>query len=198
VTFVDQRLVASFNVMTDLDATDTAGSADFSEFMRRRQAVVKSYVAGDAAPLAAISTGSEPGTFFPPRGGDVQGAATVLATKEQGADRRGHGRTADTAERLHYADMVAVITPTLVIIGDDDAVELDHTVSLDRALPAARLAIVPAASHMLAREQPIHRARLVLDFLIREPPPQTMTPSRPLAQRSATAPLRAAEQQANR
>jgi len=62
-------------------------STDFDQFMKQRQAVAQAYVTGDAGPLTAISTGSDPATFFSPMGGYVEGAAAVVSTNERGAEQ---------------------------------------------------------------------------------------------------------------
>ena len=71
-----------------------------------------------------------------------------------------------------------VTTPTLVLIGDDDIIELAHTVTLFEALPAGQLAVVPRTSHMVPMEAPQDVAHLVRDFLTSDVPPQTLMPSR--------------------
>ena len=79
---------------------------------------------------------------------------------------------------LSAADVRRVTTPTLVLVGDDDCIELAHTVALFEALPAGQLAVVPRASHALPMEAPEEVARLVLEFLTADVPPATMMPSR--------------------
>lgn len=66
---------------------------------------------------------------------------------------------------LTVADLGAVACPTLVMVGDDDIVTLEHTLALYRGLRNAQLAIVPAASHLLLLEKPELCTRLVTDFL---------------------------------
>ncbi len=44
--------------------------------------------------------------------------------------------------------------PVLVVVGDHDAINLDHTISLFASLPHSQLLIVPGASHMVPIEQP--------------------------------------------
>jgi pimeloyl-ACP methyl ester carboxylesterase len=82
---------------------------------------------------------------------------------------------------LIVADLGAVACRTLVMVGDDDIVTLEHTLALYRGLRDAELAIVPAASHLLLLEKPELCTRLVTDFLTTDPAP-TMMPIRRAAQ----------------
>ena len=75
------------------------------------------------------------------------------------------------------ADLARISAPTLVLIGDDDMVSLEHTASLYRALPDGELAVVPGTSHTVLMEKPELMNRIVLDFLEQEPA-QTMLPLR--------------------
>jgi pimeloyl-ACP methyl ester carboxylesterase len=68
--------------------------------------------------------------------------------------------------------------PTLVMVGDDDAIEYDHTIALFEALPAGQLAVVPGTSHVLNLEKPALVNQLVLDFLAETDPPGTFMPFR--------------------
>ncbi len=62
------------------------------------------------------------------------------------------------------------ITPrTLVMLGDDDEVALEHAVALYRALPNSELAIIPGTSHGLLVEKPEICNSIILDFLSNEP-----------------------------
>ncbi len=58
---------------------------------------------------------------------------------------------------------------TLVLVGDDDFVSLEHTAALFRAIPNSELAVIPGTSHAVAMEKPELVNRIVLDFLQREP-----------------------------
>jgi pimeloyl-ACP methyl ester carboxylesterase len=75
-------------------------------------------------------------------------------------------------------DLHAITTPTLVMVGDDDVVDLAHTCAMYEAMPNAQLAVVPAASHALPMEQPDEAARIILRFLTSTVPPTTLMPSR--------------------
>ncbi|MEV4139609.1 alpha/beta hydrolase [Dactylosporangium sp. NPDC049742] len=87
-------------------------------------------------------------------------------------------RIAESAEAgdlaLTAADLGAVGCRTLVLVGDDDAVSLEHTLELYRGLPGAELAVVPHASHTLLIERPQLCTGLVAAFLGGPPAPTHM------------------------
>jgi pimeloyl-ACP methyl ester carboxylesterase len=64
-----------------------------------------------------------------------------------------------TTEQLEKLTM-----PVLVLVGDDDEVQLPHTVELYSALPDGELAVVPRATHALVVEKADLVARLIRDF----------------------------------
>ena len=66
---------------------------------------------------------------------------------------------------LEPAALARVASPTLVLAGDADAVRVEHTVALFRALPDARLCIVPGGSHGVLTEHPELCASVILEFL---------------------------------
>jgi pimeloyl-ACP methyl ester carboxylesterase len=74
-------------------------------------------------------------------------------------------------------DLGRIGAPTLVLVGDDDIVPLEHTVELYRAIPNSELAVVPGTSHAHFMEKPSLVNRLVLEFLDNDPVP-TMMPVR--------------------
>jgi pimeloyl-ACP methyl ester carboxylesterase len=80
-------------------------------------------------------------------------------------------------------DIAGIPHPTLVMVGDDDVIRLEHTCSLYEALPRGQLAVVPRASHVLPLEHPDLVARLIRDFLAAIDPPDTRMPIRRAAQR---------------
>ncbi|MFE0251380.1 alpha/beta fold hydrolase [Streptomyces sp. NPDC059010] len=82
-----------------------------------------------------------------------------------------------TQPDLTTDDLARIAVPTLVLVGDDDLMTLEHTVALYRAIPGSELAVVPGASHALPLEKPAEVNRIVLDFLDNEPAP-TMLPIR--------------------
>lgn len=82
--------------------TEPGTQDDFAAFLAGRDAVGQAYVTGDAGPLAAISAERDPATFYPPNGGQVQGAAEVLATNVRGAEQFLPG--GDTHFEILHAD----------------------------------------------------------------------------------------------
>jgi pimeloyl-ACP methyl ester carboxylesterase len=80
-------------------------------------------------------------------------------------------------------DLAAVGCRTLVMLGDDDEVRLEHAVEMYRSLPDGELAVVPGTSHGLLVEKPDLCDRLILDFLEHEPVP-TLAPIRRARSRS--------------
>jgi len=83
-----------------------------------------------------------------------------------------------TEPTLTTDDVGRVTQPTLVLVGDDDLVRLDHTVALYDALPAGRLCVVPGASHTVVLERPQLVAAIITDFLQGPEPPETIIPIR--------------------
>lgn len=60
---------------------------------------------------------------------------------------------------------------TLVMLGDDDEVRLEHAIALYRALPDAELAVIPGTSHGLLVEKPELCNTILVEFLVNDPPP---------------------------
>ncbi len=79
---------------------------------------------------------------------------------------------------LTVDDVAKATMPSLVLVGDDEPVALDHTAALYEALPQGQLAVVPGTSHVLTMEKPALVNRLILDFLAETGPPITMVPIR--------------------
>jgi len=78
---------------------------------------------------------------------------------------------------LTAPDLRQVTPRTLVILGDDDELRLEHAVEMYRALPDAELAVVPGTSHGLLAEKPSLCNLIITEFLTREPV-QTFAPIR--------------------
>lgn len=82
-----------------------------------------------------------------------------------------------TQPTLTPEDLGRIQSPTLVMVGDDDMVTLEHTVALYRAIPGAQLAVVPGASHIVPLEKPAQVNRLILDHLAQDAVETMMPPA---------------------
>jgi pimeloyl-ACP methyl ester carboxylesterase len=78
---------------------------------------------------------------------------------------------------LTSADVSVVPHRTLVMVGDDDIITLEHTIDLYRAIPNSELAVVPGTSHFLLQEKPAACNTVIVDFLTNDPVP-TVAPVR--------------------
>jgi pimeloyl-ACP methyl ester carboxylesterase len=84
----------------------------------------------------------------------------------------------DREPSLTPDDLRRIAVPALVLVGDDDAVLLTHTLSLYESLPLGQLAVIPGASHLVPFEKPELVAQLVIDFLRTGGATATMMPVR--------------------
>jgi pimeloyl-ACP methyl ester carboxylesterase len=78
---------------------------------------------------------------------------------------------------LTTSDLSGVTSRTLVMVGDDDEVTLEHAIAMYRGIPDAELAVVPGTSHGLLHEKPALCNGILVDFLTTDPVP-TFAPIR--------------------
>lgn len=78
---------------------------------------------------------------------------------------------------LSELDLTGIASRTLVMVGDDDEVTLEHAVAMYRGIPDSELAVVPGTSHGLLVEKPTLCNGIIVDFLSEDPVP-TMAPIR--------------------
>ena len=81
-------------------------------------------------------------------------------------------------------DLRDIATPTLVMAGDDDMIDLAHTCEMYDALPHAAARDRAGDDTRVAMEKPELVARLVLDFLASPAEPSTLMPVRRARRRS--------------
>jgi pimeloyl-ACP methyl ester carboxylesterase len=74
-----------------------------------------------------------------------------------------------TEPSLTLGELKGVANRTLVMLGDDDQVQLEHAIAMYRAIPDCELAIVPGTSHGLLVEKPGLCNSIIIDFLASEP-----------------------------
>jgi pimeloyl-ACP methyl ester carboxylesterase len=70
---------------------------------------------------------------------------------------------------LTATDLAGVTSRTLVLIGDDDEVAIEHAAALYRGIPDAELAVVPGTSHGVLVEKPELCNAMLVDFLTKDP-----------------------------
>jgi pimeloyl-ACP methyl ester carboxylesterase len=75
------------------------------------------------------------------------------------------------------ANLQRISAPTLVIVGDDDYIRVEHAEEFSRTVENGQLAVVPGASHLVPMEKPDLFNQLVLEFTA-NPVPETMMPLR--------------------
>jgi pimeloyl-ACP methyl ester carboxylesterase len=71
--------------------------------------------------------------------------------------------------RLTSDDLKQITCRTLVMVGDDDEVTLEHAVEFYRSLSNSELAVIPGTSHGLLVEKPTLCNTITVDFLSKEP-----------------------------
>jgi pimeloyl-ACP methyl ester carboxylesterase len=75
------------------------------------------------------------------------------------------------------AKVQRISAPTLVIVGDDDYITVEHAQEFSLTVEKGQLAVVPGASHLVPMEKPDLFNQLVRDFT-ENPLPATMMPLR--------------------
>jgi len=91
-----------------------------------------------------------------------------------------------TEPNISIDDLRGIAAPTLVMVGDDDLIKLEHTAALYEALPNGQLSVIPRTSHALPIERPDETARVILEFLEGDASPTTFMPNRRAATTSTT------------
>lgn len=81
-----------------------------------------------------------------------------------------------TQPNFTRAQLASIRTPTLIAAGDHDLIRATHTDSLARAIPGARMWIVPDASHSAMMEHPDSVNRVVRAFFRNRPLPASIGP----------------------
>ena len=82
------------------------------------------------------------------------------------------------AEPFDWTDKVKMISaPTLVILGDDDFIRVEHAQAFSQLVENGQLAVVPGTSHALPMERPDLFNQLVLEF-VTHPVAETILPLR--------------------
>ncbi|MFZ1992532.1 MAG: alpha/beta hydrolase [Solirubrobacteraceae bacterium] len=113
----------------------------------------------------AIDPSNEPPTFLEDSYAELSpdGAAHYRVVVEKLA------RMHQIEPTLTAEDLGTIPCRTLVMLGDDDEVRLEHAIALYRALPDAELAVIPGTSHGLLVEKPDLCNTMLVEFLTKDP-----------------------------
>jgi pimeloyl-ACP methyl ester carboxylesterase len=84
----------------------------------------------------------------------------------------------ETEPDIALSDLAKIQCPTLIIAGDDDVIEHEHTLQMYRAIELSQLAIIPGTSHGAPKEKPDFFSALVQQFLTDLDYPVTKMPIR--------------------
>ena len=74
-----------------------------------------------------------------------------------------------TEPDIQREELAKIAAPTLVMVGDRDAVIPEHTLELFRSIKGAQLCVIPGTTHRLLSEKPIIVNRVILEFLQSSP-----------------------------
>ena len=80
--------------------------------------------------------------------------------------------------KMTKKDLKKINCPALVIAGDDDMTSLEHTNDIYTSIKNSRLAIIPAASHSIHKDQPELLNQIIRTFLFNHEFPITAQPVR--------------------
>lgn len=83
----------------------------------------------------------------------------------------------DTEPDISKKELAAIQCPVLVVSGDDDMVNINHTIELYQSLALGQLAVLPGTSHSLVKEKPDLFIATMMQFLEDLSYPITMVPN---------------------
>ena len=103
---------------------------------------------------------------------DAEARRAFLHTVRAGIDLA--GQRVSATDRLYLAQMI----PILIISGRrDPPIPVEHAATAHRGIPSSRLEIFEDPGHFPQLEQPVHFARVLIDF-IEGTPPSSSSPTR--------------------
>jgi pimeloyl-ACP methyl ester carboxylesterase len=74
-----------------------------------------------------------------------------------------------TEPDLKKEELARINAPTLLMVGDRDAIVPEHTLEMFRSIKGAQLCVIPGATHFLLSEKPATANRVILEFLASDP-----------------------------
>jgi pimeloyl-ACP methyl ester carboxylesterase len=145
---------------------DTRAAADTPEVAQGREATARAVIAADsAAPaVSALLPRLFSKTTFEQRPERVE---PIKAAMEKTAPQGIAGALRGMAVRPdRRAELPKIVVPTLVLVGEDDAITpLAEVRSMFEAIPTARLVVIPQAGHVAPYENPAVANDAILQFL---------------------------------
>lgn len=111
-------------------------------------------------PAAGAFTAAEPGSYYAVNSPDGPEHAKVM-----GAKLNELWLTRPKPEELSFEMLSKIKAPVLVMSGDRDMIRLEHTLQIYRAIPGAKLWVLPGTGHGTFLEHPEWTNPLVLRFL---------------------------------
>ena len=111
-------------------------------------------------PPADAFAAADPGSYYALNSPDGAGHAKVM-----GAKLNELWLTRPKADELSFEMLHTIRAPVLVMSGDRDMIRLEHTLQIYRAIPGAKLWVLPGTGHGTFLEHPEWANPLVLAFL---------------------------------
>lgn len=74
-----------------------------------------------------------------------------------------------TEPDIKKEELAMINAPTLLMVGDRDAIVPEHTLELFRSIKGAQLCVIPGATHFLLSQKPALANRVILEFLASDP-----------------------------
>lgn len=79
---------------------------------------------------------------------------------------RRHLNLMDTQPNIPISDLAKISAPVLVMVGDKDAIRLEHAISIFEGLPKAHLCVFPGGTHFVPKNKAELFNKMVYDFFI--------------------------------
>lgn len=78
-----------------------------------------------------------------------------------------------TEPNIKKEELAKITAPTLLMVGDRDAIIPEHTLELFRSIKGAQLCVIPGVTHFLLSEKPTLANSIILEFLGPDPKART-------------------------
>jgi pimeloyl-ACP methyl ester carboxylesterase len=143
---------------------DTTARPDEPAITERRRKLIELAQAGRFADVIDVLFEL---FVHPPRQGDARLRATVeLMAHETGVETFVRQQTAIIGRADSRADLANIACPTLVLVGDADAlIPPENSIEIAEGIAGSRLVTVPESGHLTAVERPEHVTQALVEWL---------------------------------